>query len=528
MIEQLVEGLLLSLRPDVIGVLIVGATLGVVIGALPGLTAAMAVAVLLPIAFFVEPVLGIPFLLAITKGAIFGGSIPAILLNTPGTGAAAATVLDGYPLARQGKARKALELALYSSAIGDTFSDIVTIFVAGAFAAIALLVGPPEYFAIFLFSFAIISCVTGNSVIRGLMAAALGLFISSIGLDPLNGVQRFTFGSVDMSGGISFIAMIIGIFALSEVFLYGEKSLRDRRLEEARSLQIVRGKGNPPLTLREFRDCGRTIARSAVVGTVIGTIPGIGQVVSAFVCYALAKRRSKEPERFGKGSLEGVAAAETGNNAVNGSSLIPLLSFGIPGDVVTAVLFAAFMIQGLRPGPRLFEDHGAVVYSILFAMLLCNVVLLLIGFLSLRYVALIAQVPRRIIFPVMAALCVVGSFALNNSLFDVQVLLFFGVVGYFLRKFDFPLAPLIITFILGRQFESSLGQSLILGDGNLTIFLSRPISLAFIVLAAGILVWGTRRRSPVPAVGEERQIHNDSGKSEPGANGHQPNKGDLE
>jgi len=200
MFEQMIAGLLISLRPDVLGVMIVGIMMGIVVGALPGLTAAMAVAVLLPVAFFVEPVLGIPFLLAITKGAIFGGSIPAILLNTPGTGAAAATVLDGYPLARKGKARKALEMALYSSTIGDTFSDFVTIFVAGAFATIALLVGPPEYFALFLFSFSIISCVTGRSVVRGLMAAALGLFFSSIGLDPLSGVARFTFGSLDMTG----------------------------------------------------------------------------------------------------------------------------------------------------------------------------------------------------------------------------------------------------------------------------------------------------------------------------------------
>lgn len=499
MFEQMIAGLLISLRPDVLGVMIVGIMMGIVVGALPGLTAAMAVAVLLPVAFFVEPVLGIPFLLAITKGAIFGGSIPAILLNTPGTGAAAATVLDGYPLARKGKARKALEMALYSSTIGDTFSDFVTIFVAGAFATIALLVGPPEYFALFLFSFSIISCVTGRSVVRGLMAAALGLFFSSIGLDPLSGVARFTFGSLDMTGGISFIALIIGLFALSEIFLYGEKSMAARRAEEKENLRALEAEGNEPLTLKEFRNCGPTIARSAIVGTIIGAIPGIGQVVAAFVSYGLAKRRSKNPDEFGKGSLEGVAAAETGNNAVNGSSLIPLLSFGIPGDVVTAVLFAAFMIQGLRPGPRLFEDHGAVVYGILFAMLACNAILLVIGFFSLRYVALIARFPRRVIFPAMAALCVVGTYALNNSMFDVYVMLFFGVMGYILRKFDFPLAPLIITFILGRQFESSLGQSLIMGDGALDIFFTRPISLAFILLAVLTLYWGSRRRSPIGA-----------------------------
>ena len=494
---QLGEGLLLSLRFDVLAVLVIGMLLGIVVGGLPGLTAAMAVAVLLPISFFVEPVLGIPFLLAITKGAIFGGSIPAILINTPGTGAAAATVLDGYPLAQQGKARKALEMALYSSVIGDTFSDVVTIFIAGAIAAVALLVGPPEYFAIFVFSFAIISCVTGRSVIRGLMAAALGLFLSSVGLDPLIGVRRFTFGSVDLTGGISFIAMLIGIFALSEIFLYGERTRAERKAEDERRVTAWHAEGNEPLTLEEFKSCGRTISRSAVVGTIIGAIPGLGQVVSAFVSYGLAHRRSKEPERFGKGSLEGVAAAETGNNAVNGSSLIPLLSFGIPGDIVTAVLFAAFMVQGLRPGPRLFEEHGAIVYSILIAMLLCNALMLVLGHFSLRYVAMIARFPKRAVFPVVAAFCVVGTYALNNSFFDVKVMLVFGAVGYFLRKFDFPVAPLIITFILGQAFESSLGQSLILGDGDLSLFVRRPISLVFLLLAAGFVVWGARRRTPL-------------------------------
>ena len=491
--DQIIQGILLCMRPDVIAIMAFGMVLGIVIGALPGLTAAMAVSVLLPISFFVEPILSIPFLLAITKGAIFGGSIPAILVNTPGTGAAAATVLDGYPLASQGKARKALELALYSSAIGDTVSDLITIFVAGFFAAIALLVGPPEYFSIFLFAFAIISTVTGKSVLRGLMAAAIGLFLSVIGLDPLVGVARFTFGNVEATGGISFIALIIGMFALSELFLFAEKSIVTRKKEEGLSAKLLKEGGNKPLTLKEFKSCGRTITRSAIVGTFIGAIPGIGQVVSAFVSYALAKRYSRNPDEFGKGSLEGVAAAETGNNAVNGSSLIPLLSFGIPGDVVTAVLFSAFLIQGLRPGPRLFEDHGAIVYGILFAMLLCNILILFIGYFSLRYVALIARIPRRIVFPVVAALCVVGTFALNNSLFDVKIMFVLGIVGYILRKFDFPLAPLIITFILGRQFEASLGQSLILGDGSLSIFIKHPIALMFIILSLSVVIFGARK-----------------------------------
>jgi len=492
-VDHLLEGLALCLRADVIGMLALGMVLGVVVGALPGLTAAMAVAVLLPISFFVDPILSIPFLLAITKGAIFGGSIPAILINTPGTGAAAATVLDGYPLARQGKARKALEIALYSSVIGDTTSDVATIFLAGLFATAALLVGPPEYFGIFLFAFALISSVTGNSLTRGLFSAALGLFLGAIGLDPLIGVSRFGLGSVELSAGISFIALIIGLFALSELFLFAESVIFRRSGGDSTTVVSTHDAGNEPLRMHEFRACGRTIARSSALGTMIGIVPGIGQVVAAFLSYTLARRFSKHPEEFGKGSLEGVAAAEAGNNAVNGSSLIPLLSFGVPGDVVTAVLFSAFLVNGLRPGPRLFEDHGAVVYAILFAMLVSNVLMLAFGFIALRYVALISRIPRQVVFPVVAVLCVVGAFALNNSMFDVQIMLFFGVLGYLLRKFDFPLAPMIITFILGPQFEASLGQSLIIGDG-LSIFIERPLALAFIVLAAVAVIWGAQRR----------------------------------
>lgn len=501
---DIASGFMLALRPDVIALLAVGIVLGVIVGALPGLTAAMAVAVLLPITFFIDPLLSIPFLLALTKGAIFGGSIPAILLNTPGTGAAAATVLDGYPLARQGKARKALEMALYASVIGDTSSDIATIFLAGFFAAIALLIGPPEYFGIFLFSFALISGVTGRSLWHGLVSASLGLFLAAVGLDPLVGVGRFSFGSVELSAGISFIALIIGLFALSELFLYAEAPVKDENAEESEALRSLNQAANEPLSLAELQSCGRTIARSTVVGTVIGTVPGIGQVVAAFLAYTMARRASKEPEKFGNGSLEGVAAAESGNNAVNGSSLIPLLSFGIPGDVVTAVMFSAFLINGLRPGPRLFDDHGTIVYGILFAMLLSNILLLGFGYLGLRYVALISRIPRRIVFPAVAALCVVGAFALNNSLFDVYVMIVFGILGYLLRKFDFPLAPLIITFILGSQFETALGQSLILSDGTFAIFLERPIAAVFVVLALLVLLWGVwgSRRSQQFGSGE--------------------------
>lgn len=492
---DILAGLYLFLRPDVFGSIGIGVSLGVVVGALPGLTATMAVAILLPLTFFVSPILGIPFLVALTKGAIYGGSIPAILINTPGTGAAAATVLDGYPLAKQGKSRKALEMALFASVAGDGISDIITLFGIGFLASIALLVGSPEYFSIILWSFMIIAVLTGRSIVKGLIAAFFGLFLSTIGLDPLIGVRRFTFGMLDLTGGLSIIPMIIGLFAISEILRQSERKMGEKESKELSSLfskNIFKKKGEG-LTLREFKECGRTILRSAFIGTGIGTIPGIGQVVSAFVCYGIAKGSSKHPEKFGKGSLEGVAAAETGNNAVNGASLMPLLVFGIPGDIVTAVLLAAFLVQGLRPGPRLFATQGPIVYSILWALLFSNVVLLILGYFALRYIALIARFPKYILFPSVASLCFVGSYSVNNSLFDVFVAVVFGAIGYIMNEFKFPIPPLLITFILGPLFESSLGQSLIMSGGSLLIFVYRPISLAFLILTPITLIFLLKR-----------------------------------
>lgn len=491
MFADILSGFYLCLRLDVFGSIGLGVLLGVLVGALPGLTAIMAVAILLPITFFIPPIIGIPFLVAVTKGAIYGGSIPAILLNAPGTGAAAATVLDGYPLAQQGKSRKALEMALYASVMGDSISDLITLFGIGFLATIALMVGAPEFFAIIVWSFMLIAILTGESIFKGLIAAFGGFFLSTIGLDPVFGVQRFTFGILDLTGGISVVPMIIGLFAIAEILRQSEKKRRTRESQEFSGLptEKVLKKRQEPLTLREFMECLKTILRSAFIGTGIGNIPGIGQVVSAFVCYAIAKGKSKHPEKFGKGALEGIAAAESGNNAVNGSSLMPLLVFGIPGDVVAAILLAAFMVQGLRPGPNLFATQGPVVYSILWALLFSNFILLGLGYIGLRYVSLMARFPKHLIFPCVASLCLVGSYCVNNSMVDVFVAVLFGIVGYIMGEFKFPIPPMLITFILAPLFEESVGQSLAMSEGSFLIFLQRPISLAFLILTPVTLIY---------------------------------------
>lgn len=496
MLNDILVGFVYCLRLDVFVYISIGVILGVSVGALPGLTAAMAVALLLPVSFFIDPILGIPFLVAITKGAIYGGSIPAILINTPGTAAAAATTLDGFPLARQGKARKALEMALYASVIGDAFSDIATLFGIGFLAKLALLLSSPEFVSIILMSFMIIATLAGNSIVKGLLSAFLGLFLCTVGIDPIVGVRRFTFGILDLTGGISIIPMVIGLFAVSEILRQNERKLDTNETEKISSRflrEIRKGRKELSLTFKEFKESARTIFRSSVIGTLIGNIPGIGQVVSAFLCYGIAKGASKHPEKFGNGSLEGVAAAETGNNAVNGSSLMPLLIFGIPGDIIAAILFSAFMVHGLRPGPRLFESQAPIIYSILWALLLSNAVLLIIGKFAMRYIALIARFPSQILFPSIASLCFVGSYSVNNSLFDVFVMLVFGAIGYIMIKFEYPIAPLLITFILGPLFEEALGQSLIMSDGSLLIFLSRPISLTFILLTPIALIYLIRK-----------------------------------
>jgi len=488
MLSDILTGMTMCLRLDVFGMLGVGVILGVIIGALPGLTAIMAVAILLPITFFISPLVGIPFLVAITKGAIFGGSIPAILINTPGTGAAAATTFDGYPLAQKGKARKALEMALYASVIGDGLSDLITIFGIGLLAKLAMLVGSPEYFAIVLWSFSLIAVLTGESIGKGIISAFFGLFLSTIGMDPLSGTPRYTFGILDLHAGLPDIPMIIGLFAISEIFRHSEIIEKGAaKANEWVSKEIF--KTEKPLTLKEFKECLRTILRSTLIGTGIGNIPAIGQVPSAFICYSVAKANSKHPEEFGKGSLEGVAAAESGNNAVNGSSLMPLLTFGIPGDVIAAILLSAFMVNGLRPGPNLFDTQGPMVYGILWGLFISNIFLLALGYFLLRYVALIARIPKFLIFPLVAALCFTGAYSVNNSLFDVLLALVFGLIGYAMDKFKFPLAPLLITFILGPLFEETLGQSLMMSDGSLLIFLQRPVSLIFLILTPITLIY---------------------------------------
>jgi putative tricarboxylic transport membrane protein len=486
----LFDGLISIANPASLGMIFLGVLVGVIVGAIPGLTTTMAMALAVPVTFFMPPLLGIPFLLGLYKGGIYGGSIPAILISTPGTGAAVATAIDGYPLTLKGKGKLALHTALYASVTADLLSDIVFIVLIAQLVLLARHFGPPEYFAVFVFALVIISMAAGRSPAKGLLSAALGLMLSLVGTDTA-GQWRYTFGQIDLVSGFSFVPLLIGLFAFSVII----ESIVHGSGDGPRLQKGVSGEG---LTWPVMKSLLPTILRSTGIGIAIGAIPGIGQPVAAMLGYGTAQRLSKNPEEFGRGSLEGVAAAEAGNNAVNGPSLIPLLTFGIPGDIITSVLLGALMVQGLRPGPELFVHHGDTMYAILVGMVLANFMVLAVGLAVAGQMARLVTLPRYFLLPSILALAVVGAYAVNNSIFDVGVMAVFGLVGYLMRRMDIPMAPLVITLLLSHEMESNLIRSLIMFRGEVTGFINRPIALGLLLLTVVLFALALSARSRRP------------------------------
>ncbi|WP_142848043.1 tripartite tricarboxylate transporter permease [Telmatospirillum sp. J64-1] len=452
--------------------LLVGVAVGVVAGAIPGMSATMAVALALPFTFALEPIYGILLLLGVYKGGIFGGSIPAILIKTPGTAASSATVLDGYPLAEQGKSGQALQMALYASCIADLISNLALILFAAWLASFALKFGPPEFFTLILFSLSIIAGVSGGSLVKGLIAGAFGLLLATVGLDLVYGTDRFIFGHPDMMGGLNFIAVLIGLFALPEIIAFAMNG-KDEREGGVRAL------GDHKLPFSEVRRCMKTIIRGGVIGSVLGAIPGIGAAPSAFLSYSEARRTSPNKENFGKGELEGVAAAEAGNNGVCGATLIPLLALGIPGDVITAIIIGAFMVHGLQPGPMMFATNGDMIYALFMGLILSSIFLFFIGGASIRLFRFIADIPKSVLLPGVLVLCVYGVYAVNNSVFDILVMFAMGWVGYLMMRLHIPAAPFLIAFILGPLLEDNFRQAMLMGQGDFAILFRSPITWVF-------------------------------------------------
>lgn len=494
MLEQFAQGFELFFTHQNILLVILGVGIGIVIGAIPGLTGSMAIALALPITFRLPIVPSLAFLMGIYKGGVYGGSLTGILLNTPGTPEAAATCFDGYPLARQGKGGKALRMAIYASVMGDTFSDLVLIFSAGALATVALKAGPVEYFAILLLTLTLIGGAAGQNMLKGLIAAVFGLMLGFVGLDPLQGTDRFVFGSLELSAGLGFIPLLIGLFAVSELIIQAERKVIGSVPETVTILKKSDNPADSRVSWMEMKGCLRTIFRSSVIGTVVGAMPGVGATAASFLGYGAAQRASKHPEQFGKGALEGVAAPEAANNAVCGSNLIPLLTLGIPGSLAAAMLVGAFLIQGLPVGPLIFKSHGHYVYGLYISLMFANIVNFILAHVMIRIALRIVYVSKYILFPIIMATCVVGAFAGASSLFDVKIMVVFGVFGYLMRKLGFPVTPFLIAFILGPLTEVSLREAMMIYQGDLTVFITRPVSLVCLILTVLSVVFIARRR----------------------------------
>ena len=470
---------------------LVGIVSGIIIGAIPGLGPTMAIALLIPVTFTMEPIPAIILLLGVYQGAIFGGSISAVLLNVPGTPSSAATAIDGFAMARRGEGGRALRFALFASVFGNVFSCLVLMALAEPLARFALDFGPAEMAMLMLFALLVIVLFGGGSKLDALIMVLVGACAGIVGLDPISGTPRFTFGSFAFENGFQLIPVLIGLFAMSEVLLQAfdrEPLVGDAEVPPLQSSAV---------RFIEMWRMRMTLLLSSIIGTFVGILPGIGSTVPAFMSYNLARSRSKDADQFGKGAPEGVAAPEAANNAVTGGALVPTLALGIPGDAVTAVILGAFMLHGLAPGPFLFRDHGLEVYAIFEALLLSSIPTVILGLLFFRIAIHVTRIQPRHLLPAITILAIFGAFSVNNSLFDVWVMLGAGVLGFFFRRSNFPLPPLLIGLILGAPFEQSLRQALLTSSGGYGIFVGSPITvglLALIVLSLAISLFFSLRK----------------------------------
>lgn len=455
----------------------VGTFMGLVFGSLPGLTATMGVALLVPLTFSFPTVHALGMMLGVYVGGIAGGAVAAVLLNIPGTPSAVVTTIDGYPMAQKGQAAKALGWAATASFFGGFISWLLLATVAPQVAKVALRFGPPEYAALALFGLMIIASVSGKSLIKGVISGLIGVWLATFGVDPIMGDLRFTFGNVNLMSGIAVMPALIGFYAIPQIL----RGLSEEQTMEMHTKPLNLSNFIP--TLKEVWRHKLNIVRSSIIGTIIGIIPATGGNIASFIAYDQAKRFSKQPEEFGNGCPDGVIASEAANNGVTGGALIPLLTLGIPGDSVTAVLLGGLMIHGLRPGPELFTKTPHIVMGIFTTLLIANFFMWLIQSVGIKFFVRILKIPNYFLAPMLVVLAVVGSYALRNSLFDVWITLLLGLFGYLMLQGGFPMAPTVLGLVLGPMLESELRRSLILSGGDWTVFFTRPISAVFIGLS---------------------------------------------
>ena len=484
------SSLLSLMHPITLGWIVIGVVVGIIFGAVPGLTATTAVALFTPITFDLDFTDSFAFLLGIYCGGYYAGSIPAVLINTPGAPGNAATALDGNALAKKGQAGKALSLSVTGSWFGGIFSAVCLLFFAPVFTAMALKFGPQEYFSVAVLGFSAIAAISGGSVLKGLGAGMIGVAFGCIGMDPIDGIPRFTFGFIDLMSGIDILPALIGLFALTEVFSMTETMVRGQKDEVMQAGRVMP-------KFKEYWGRKGLLIKSAVIGTIVGAIPGTGPAIAAWLSYNEAKRGSKEPELFGQGSEEGVLACEVANNAVTGGAIIPLITLGIPGDAVTAVLLSALLIQGLTPGPMMIVNNYDVVTTMLWILLIANTLMLIFGLFGSKYFSKILSIPSNILTPIICVLCVAGGYSVNSSSFDALLALILGIIGYGFMKFGFPVAPMVLGMVLGPIIEPYFRLALIGSDMNPLIFITSPLSCIFLVLTV-VVIWTMNRRGKRP------------------------------
>ena len=474
------------LTPEVLLALVIGVVGGMIIGAMPGLSASMAVALLIPITYGMSAAAGITMLTAVYTSAIYGGSITACLLHTPGTPSSAATAMDGYALTKEGRGLKAIGCSTTCSMIGGTISAICLLCIAPPLSKVVLSFSSLEYFFLGAFGLTIIASVAGDNMMKGLLSGFLGILVGCVGLDIFTGTPRFTFGSINMEAGIQLVPAMIGLFSLSQVMVAVEDIVKgnNRILDDsATSLS-----GEMLLNRKELKELAPTLVQSSIIGVLVGILPGAGGDIGSWLSYNTAKKTSKHPEKFGHGSLEGIAASETANNAVTGGALIPMLTLGIPGSGVTAIMLGGLMIKGMQPGYKLFTEQGSITYCIILGFLLANILMGVIGLLIAKQVVKISVVPMTILCPIILALSLIGAYAIRLNVFDVYVMLFFGLLGYAMRKFGFATAPVVLGMILGPMAEKNWRQAVVLFRGDFFgYFFTRPISVVLAVLTIASL-----------------------------------------
>lgn len=472
---------------EVIVMTLIGATAGIILGAIPGMTSTMGIALLIPFSYGMELIPSVGMLLGVFCGGMYGGSIAAILIHAPGTPSAAATVLDGYPMSQKGEASRALAIAMFSSFVGGIIGVSVMTFLSPLIASAALSFGPGEMFMLALFGLSVIISISGKSIVKGLMSAFFGLLICTIGMDPTNGFIRYIPKTAHaLYEGLPFIPTLIGLFAIAEVFSGYEKTCGGR----AEVLEKAKTSSKWPLpTFKDIKLIWKNILSGGLIGTFIGAIPGAGGDIAAFVSYGVSKNMSKHPEAFGKGAPEGVAAAESANNGCSGGAMIPLLALGVPGDSNTAVLLGAFIMKGITPGPMMYVNELPIVYAVFGALLLANLAFLLVGMLGQKGFVKIISVDKRILLPCIFIFSCVGAYAINQNIFDVGVAIAFGIIGYLMNKFEFPLSPILLALILGPLSEQNFVRYMNIVNGNFATILTRPICVAFMVLSLAFFAY---------------------------------------